>query len=201
VPLPQRRLVIAAAAVVVFTLIGAVSMVASDRFLGSGFFATNVDRGTVAQQLRINAPYLDDEGLNRYVTLIGDQMEAFAQRNPELCVRLLHGRSDIGDVRAYLPEALQAQEMVLLEEALLAADKSESRRRFTAAERSQIMHAILTKLSREHGDLVKLVNPETPAAGRERDACKIGTALFREIAALPGPNSAALMRSLLSMQK
>ncbi len=136
----------------------------------------------------------------RYVTLIGDQMDAFAQRNPGLCVRLLHGRPDIGDVRTYLPEGLQAQEMQLLEEALLA-DKTESRRRFTKPEQTQIMQGILTKLAREHGELVNLINPETPAAGRERDACRIGTALFREIAALPGSNSAALMRSLLGAPK
>jgi hypothetical protein len=38
-------------------------------------------------------------------------------------------------------------------------------------------------------------------SGRERDTCTIGIALFREIAALPGPNSAALMRSLLAAPK
>jgi hypothetical protein len=202
VPLAQRRLVIAAAAVVMATLIGALAMVASDKFLGSGFFESGPDRATVAQQLRANAPHLDDDGLIRYAALIGDQMEAFGQRNPDLCVRLLHGQTDIGDVRAYLPEALQAQEMQLLEEARLAArSESASRRRFTKAEQIQVMQAILTKLAKRHGELVNLINPETPAAGRERDACKIGTALFREIAALPGTNSAALMRSLLTVQK
>jgi len=200
VPLPQRRIVMAAFAVVMATLIGAVAMVASDKFLGSGFFASNVDRATVAQQLRVNAARLDDDGMIRYVTLIGDQMEAFAQKNPGLCVRLLHGEPDIGDVRAYLPEALQALEIQLLEEALLA-DKADRRRQFSKAEQTQIMQGILTKLARQHGDLVNLINPETPTAGRERDACKIGTALFREIAALPGSNSAALMRSLLGPQK
>jgi hypothetical protein len=196
----QRRIVIAAVAVVAVTVIGALSMLASDRFLGSSFFGSHVDRATVAQQLRVNAPHLDDDAMIRYVTLIGDQMEAFAQRNPGLCVRLLHGQPDIGDVGAYLPETLQAQEMQLLEEALLA-DKTESRRRYTKAEQTQIMQSILTKLARQHGDLVNLINPETPAGGRERDACRIGTALFREIAALPGTNSAALMRSLLSTQR
>jgi hypothetical protein len=200
VPLPQRRTVIAAVAVVLATTVGALAMVASDKFLGSGFFGASVDRGTVAQQLRINATHLDDDGMIRYVTLIGDQMEAFAQRNPDLCVRLLHGQGEIGDVRAFLPETLQAQEMQLLEEAL-RADKSELRRRFTKTEQTQVMQGILTKLAKQHGDLVNLINPETPSGGRERDACKIGTALFREIAALPGTNSAALMRSLLSMQK
>jgi hypothetical protein len=126
-------------------------------------------------------------------------MEAFAQKNPRLCVLLLHGRP-VGDVRAYLPDALQAQEVQLLEEAL-AADKTEPRRRYAQADRLQIMQGIFAKLSQKHGDLVQLINPATPADGRERDACTIGTALFREIAALPGPNSAALMRAQLGPPK
>ena len=199
-PRAQRRVVIAAFGVVVVTVIGALAMLAADKIFGRSLFGPSVDRATVAQQLRVNAAHLDDEGMIRYVALIADQMESFAQRNPGLCVRWLQGQSDIGDVRAYLPEALQAQEMQLLEEALLA-DKTESRRRYTKAEQTQIMQSILTRLAKRHGNLVNLINPETPTDGREGDACTIGAALFREIAALPGPNSAALMRSLLDTQK
>jgi GYF domain 2 len=142
-----------------------------------------------------NAPYLDDEAMLRYISLIADQMDAFAQKNPALCVRLLHGRP-VGDVRPYLPESLQAQELRLLEDALLA-DKTKQRRWYTQAEQMKLMQGIVARLSQQHGDRVQLINPATPAEGRERDACTIGIALFREIAALPAPNSAALMRSLL----
>ena len=146
-----------------------------------------------------NAPHLDDDAMLRYISLIADQMQAFAQKNPALCVRLLHGQ-DLGDVRPYLPEPLLAQELKLLEDALLA-DKTKPRRWYTQAEQMQVMQGVMIKLAKEHGNLVELINPATPANGRERDACTIGTALFREIAALPGPNSAALMRSLLNAPK
>jgi hypothetical protein len=146
-----------------------------------------------------NAPHLDDEAVTRYTTLIADQMQAFAQKNPVLCVRLLRGQP-LGDVRQYLPEALQAREMKILEEALLV-DKTKPRRWHTQADQMKLMQTIVTKLAEQHGDLVQLINPATPADGRERDACTIGIALFREIAALPGPNSAALMRSLLGAPK
>jgi GYF domain 2 len=146
-----------------------------------------------------NAPHLDDDAMLRYISLIADQMQAFAQSNPALCVRLLRGQ-DLGNVRPYLPEALQAQELKLLEDALLA-DKSKPRRWYTQAEQMQVMQGVMIKLAQQHGNLVELINPATPADGRERDACTIGAALFRGIAALPGPNSAALMRSLLSASK
>jgi GYF domain 2 len=146
-----------------------------------------------------NAPHLDDDATLRYISLIADQMQAFAQTNPALCVRLLRGQ-DLGNVRPYLPEALQAQELKLLEDALLA-DKTKPRRFYTQAEQMQVMQGVMIKLAKEHGNLVELINPATPADGRERDACTIGAALFRGIAALPGPNSAALMRSLLSAPK
>jgi len=146
-----------------------------------------------------NAPYLDDEAMVRYVSLIADQMEAFAQKNPALCVRLLHGRP-VGDVRPYLTEALQVQELKLLEDALMA-DKTKQRRWYTQADQMKVMQGIVGRLSQQHGDRVQLINPATPTDGRERDACTIGIALFREIGALPTPNSAALMRSLLGAPK
>jgi hypothetical protein len=146
-----------------------------------------------------NAPHLDDEAVGRYTILIADQMQAFSQTNPMLCIRLLRGQP-LGDVRQYLPEALQAREMEILEEALLV-DKTKPRRWYTQADQMKLMQTIVTKLAAQHGDLVQLINPASPADGRERDACTIGIALFREIAALPGPNSAALMRSLLGAPK
>lgn len=146
-----------------------------------------------------NAPHLDDDAMLRYISLVADQMQAFAQKNPALCVRLLHGQ-DLGNVRPYLPEALQAQELKLLEDALLA-DKAKPRRLYTQAEQMQVMQGVMIKLAQQHGNLVELINPATPVGGRERDACMIGTALFREIGALPGSSSAALMRSLLSAPK
>lgn len=146
-----------------------------------------------------NAPHLDDEAMLRYISLVGDQMQAFAQKNPALCVRLLHGQ-DLGDVRPYLTETLQAQELKLLEDALLA-DKTKPRRFYTQAEQMQVMQGVMIKLAKQHGNLVELINPATPTGGRERDACTIGIALFREIGALPAPSSAALMRSLLGAPK
>jgi hypothetical protein len=146
-----------------------------------------------------NAPHLDDEATIRYISLVADQMQAFAQTNPALCARLLHGK-DLGNVRPYLPEALQAQELKLLEDALLV-DKTKPRRFYTQAEQMQVMQGVMIKLAKQHRNLVELINPATPVSGRERDTCTIGIALFREIAALPGPNSAALMRSLLAAPK
>jgi hypothetical protein len=65
VPLAQRRLVIAAIGVVAATLIGALAMLAADKFFDSGLFGAKVDPATVAQQLRANAPHLDDEAMIR----------------------------------------------------------------------------------------------------------------------------------------
>ena len=110
-----------------------------------------------------NAPHLDDDAMLRYISLIADQMQAFAQTNPALCVRLLHGQ-DLGDVRPYLPEALQVQELKLLEDALLA-DKTKPRRWYTQAEQMQVMQGVMIKLAKEHGNLVELINPATPPTG------------------------------------
>jgi hypothetical protein len=146
-----------------------------------------------------NAPYLDDEAMTRYIYLVADQMELFSKTNPRLCVRMFRGQP-VGDVRTYLTETLLAQEQQLLEDALLV-DKTKARRRYTQAEQAKFMEGILAKLTRQLGDLVRLIDPDTPADGRERDVCTLGAALFREIGALPGPSSAALMRTILSAPK
>jgi hypothetical protein len=146
-----------------------------------------------------SAAHLDDEAMTRYVLLVVEQMEVFSQKNPKLCVRMLRGEP-LGDVRPYLTESLIAQELQLLEDAL-RADTTKMMPRYNQVEQDNLMQAAVLKVAQQHGDLVKLIDPATPAAGREQDVCTVGTALFRQIAALPAPSSAALMRTLLSPSK
>lgn len=160
----------------------------------------NYLRKTFVEPIYIaNAPHLDDEAMTRYVYLTADYMEAFSPKNPRLCVLMFRGEP-VGDIRPYLTKTLLAQELQLLEDALLV-DKTKARPRYTQAEQDRLMGAIVAKLAQQHGNLVQLIDPATPVEGRERDVCTVGAALFRQIALLPAPNSAALMRSLLSAQK
>jgi hypothetical protein len=166
---------------------------------GEPFDATvNYVRKTFVEPLfASNAPYLSDEATNRYLRLIANQMDAFSQTNPRLCVLALRSEP-MGDIRPYVTDAIATEELQLLEEALVV-DKRQARVRYTEAEQQKLIELVVAKIALQQGDRVQLLDPAATVAGREREVCGVAAAFFRGILALPPTQSAALMRSILGV--
>lgn len=145
--------------------------------------------------LASSVPYLSDETIVRYANLIVGQMEAFRIRQPRLCVYALRGQP-LGDIRPYLTESLMIEELRLLD-AAIRADSSSRQARYTQADQNKIMDAVVMKLAEQHGEGIRLLEPNAVVTGQEEKVCKVAADFFGNIAALPPPEAAALLRSIL----
>lgn len=140
--------------------------------------------------------YADDQLLADYAALMADQYEALGQRDVSACFQYA-AKSASTNLVNLLPDELKARELALSEAVLRS---TVLRKPSTDVPLQTIYRTIFDRLAAQYGaaQVRILSNPAKVQLGQYGDYCKMATAMFRTIAALPAEQAGMVMSQIFS---
>jgi hypothetical protein len=161
-----------------------------------GAILDEVRNRKIAPVLLAHMVYADDQLLADYAGLMADQYEALGRRDPAACYRYAAQGADMALVNL-LPPELKQREMALSEKVVRSTTKREP----PTDEKSQPLYRLIfNRLAEQYGaaQVRLLADPAKVPPVEYGNYCKLATAMFRIVAALPPEQAGEVMSHIFA---